>query len=175
MRTVLIRNRAVGDDAVMSGRVTDSRDPLHEQIARRLDRNDQRYTRGRRRLVDALVQAGRPINLPDILDLDPDLALSSAYRNLDVLETCGVVRRLSPPGGDHAHFELAEPLLDHHHHLICVTCGAIADVHLDHELENLVDRKLAEAAHAAGFTPLHHSLDLHGHCADCSSPAAGTR
>ena len=30
------------------------------------------------------------------------------------------------------------------------------------------DAALASAADGADFTPLHHALDLHGHCADCS-------
>ena len=37
-------------------------------------------------------------------------------------------------GGDHAYFEFAEPLLSHHHHLVCVDCGSIEDVYLDDEL-----------------------------------------
>ena len=69
--------------------------------------------------------------------------------------------------GDRAYFELAEPLLSHHHHLVCVACGAIEDVRLDDDVEALVDQSLAEAASRAGFTPLRHSLDLHGHCSDC--------
>lgn len=140
---------------------------IHDQVARRLAHADQRYTTNRRRLVEALRHAGRPLTTPEITDLEPDLAQSSAYRNLDILEQCGVVRRISA-GAEHTHFELAEPLLDHHHHLICDACGTIADVHLDDEIEALVDRRLGEAAKAAGFTPLHHTLDLHGHCADCS-------
>ena len=139
---------------------------LHDEVAQRLARNGQRYTSSRRRLVESLARAGRPVTLPDIAVLAPGLAQSSAYRNLDVLERGGVVRRLAA-GSEHTHFELTEALLGHHHHLICVECGTIADVHLDDELESLVDERLAHAAHAVGFTPLHHTLDLHGHCAEC--------
>ncbi len=148
---------------------TETNGEIHEQVARRLAHAEQRYTTSRRRLVEALHHAGRPLTAPEITELAPDLAQSSAYRNLDVLEQCGVVRRISA-GPEHTHFELAEPLLGHHHHLICVTCGTIADVHLDDEIESLVDQRLGEAASAAGFTPLHHTLDLHGHCAECSNP-----
>ena len=139
---------------------------IHLQIGARLDRQEHRYTTGRRQLVDVLAQAGQPMTLPDIVAADPDLAQSSAYRNLDVLVRSGVIRRISA-GGDHAHFELAEPLLGHHHHLICISCGAIEDIHLDSKVEHLVDQSLSDIASQAGFTPIHHSLDLHGHCADC--------
>ncbi len=108
---------------------------------------------------------------PDIAAAAPDLPASSTYRNLDVLERCGIVHRIRA-SGDHAHFELTEPLLDHHHHLICVDCGEIQDVHLAKRLENMVERNLAEVAAAAKFTPLHHSLDLHGRCRACERGAS---
>jgi Fe2+ or Zn2+ uptake regulation protein len=139
---------------------------LHEAVGMRLARHDYRYTNGRRRLVDAIAAAGQPVTLPDIVTAAPGLAPSSVYRNLDVLVRSGVVDRIAS-GGDHAYFEFAEPLLSHHHHLICIRCGAIEDVRLDDDVEALVDESLATAAGRAGFTPLRHSLDLHGYCAGC--------
>ena len=139
---------------------------IHLQTSIRLARQEHRYTSGRRQLVEVLTRAGQPMTLPDIVEADPELAQSSVYRNLDVLVRCGVIRRISA-GGDHAHFELAEPLLEHHHHLICISCGTIKDIHLGSDIEHLVDQNLSDVASRSGFTPLHHSLDLHGHCADC--------
>lgn len=140
---------------------------LHEAVDMRLARHHYRYTNGRRRLVDAIATAGQPVTLPDILASAPELAPSSIYRNLDVLERSGVVNRITS-SGDHAYFEFAEPLLSHHHHLICVGCGAIEDFRIDDDVEARVDQSLAEAAGRAGFTPLRHSLDLHGYCGDCA-------
>ena len=140
---------------------------LHEAVGMRLARHDYRYTNGRRRLVDAIAAAGQPVTLPDITASAPGLAPSSVYRNLDVLERSGVVDRITT-SGDHAHFEFAEPLLSHHHHLICISCGTIEDSQLDDDVEALVDQSLSVAADRADFTPLRHSLDLHGYCADCA-------
>ena len=142
---------------------------LHTMVRVRLARHAHRYTPGRRRLVEALAGAGRPVTLSEIALSHPDLSVSSTYRNLEVLERSRVVNRISIRG-DRAYFELAEPLLSHHHHLVCVACGAIEDIHLDDELEDLVDRNLAEAARRAAFTPLRHLLDLHGHCSRCEPP-----
>ena len=139
---------------------------LHDAVSLRLARHDYRYTNARRRLVDAIAAAGQPVTLPDIVLAAPELAPSSIYRNLHVLERSGVVNRITA-SGDHAYFEFAEPLLSHHHHLVCVACGSIEDVFLDDELEAVVDRSLAELASRSGFTPSHHSLDLHGRCANC--------
>lgn len=144
---------------------------MHADIEQLITQHEHRYTRGRRQLVEVLLNVGRPVTLPEIVAHSPDLASSSAYRNLDVLEQCGVIRRVTG-NGEHTHFELAEPLLAHHHHLICVVCGAIVDISLDDEFEELVDKNLTAAAIAAGYTPLHHTLDLHGRCADCQAAQA---
>jgi Fe2+ or Zn2+ uptake regulation protein len=139
---------------------------LHGEIATLLRRHDHRYTRGRRRLVAVLAQAGRPVTLPEILQADTGITQSSAYRNLEVLERSGAITRITA-SGDHAHFELAEPLVAHHHHLICIGCGTIEDVELGIELEHLLDRALTATAADNDFTPVQHSVDLHGHCAAC--------
>ncbi len=139
---------------------------LHLQVGAKLARQDHRYTKGRRKLIEVIHGSDQPMTLPDIVAADPDLAPSSVYRNLDLLVRSGVVRRIVS-GGDRVHFELAEPLLGHHHHMICIGCGTIEDIHLENDLENLVHRSLDDIAERTGFTPAHHSLDLHGHCADC--------
>ncbi len=143
---------------------------LHAAVGRRLERHDHRYTRGRRHLVETLARVARPVTLPQIAAHADELPQSSAYRNLEVLERCGVITRIAGTA-DHAHFELAEPLVDHHHHLVCLGCGSLEDVHLDQELEKMVDAELAQAAASARFTPTHHSLDLHGYCHDCEPQA----
>lgn len=153
-------------DRRQAGTDDDTTAELHAAVARRLERQDHRYTRGRRHLVETLARVARPVTLPQIASHARELPQSSAYRNLEVLERCGVIIRIAG-SADHAHFELAEPLVDHHHHLVCVSCGSLQDVHLDEELEALVDAELAQAAAAAGFTPTSHSLDLHGYCHNC--------
>ena len=76
----------------------------HDEIERMLRRDDHRYTARRRRLVEVLGGAGRPVTMPDVLDADPSLPQSSTYRSLDVLERAGVARRIIT-GGEHArHF-----------------------------------------------------------------------
>jgi Fe2+ or Zn2+ uptake regulation protein len=139
---------------------------LHRSVAERLAGQDQQYTTNRRAVVDALVTAGAPITLPDLLQADTTLAQSSAYRSLSVMVGAGVVRRLVHVG-DHAHFELAEDLTEHHHHLICEGCGTVVDVTLPDEVETAMDRTFRAVAEASGFTPNHHAVDIYGTCADC--------
>lgn len=141
---------------------------LHRAVAARLVDHEQQYTANRRAVVDALAAAAAPITLPDLLAADGSLAQSSAYRSLAVLIEAGVVRRLVHLG-DHALFELAEHLTEHHHHLICESCGIVVDVTLPDGVEAAMDRTFDEVASALGFAPLHHAVDIYGTCADCTN------
>ena len=108
-------------------------------------------TPNRRAVTAVLASADGPMTLPEILGADRSLAQSSAYRSLAVLVEAGVVRRLVH-GGDHAHFELAEHLTEHHHHL-ADSCGTVVDVTLPERVESAMDRSFADAADKHGFAP----------------------
>lgn len=141
---------------------------LHRAVAARLVDHEQQYTANRRAVVEALAVAASPITLPDLLLADDTLAQSSAYRSLSVLVEAGIVRRLVHLG-DHALFELAEHLTEHHHHLICESCGVVLDVTLPDRVEAAMDRTFDEVAAALGFAPLHHAVDIYGTCATCTA------
>ncbi|MCU4182829.1 transcriptional repressor [Acidiferrimicrobium sp. IK] len=141
-------------------------DDLHELAAARLRTVDQRYTSGRRAIVDLLAGAGRPVSIADIAELRPDLARSSAYRHLMDLQVAGVVRKLAADD-EFARFELAEDLTEHHHHLLCVSCGAVTDVSPSATLEKAIGRALCDLAAAEGFEISSHRLDAVGVCRDC--------
>ncbi|MEY2445761.1 MAG: Fur family transcriptional regulator, ferric uptake regulator, partial [Ilumatobacteraceae bacterium] len=99
---------------------------LHEAAGSLLRGADQLYTSGRRELVGLLASIGRPATIPDLLQTRPKLTQSSVYRNLAVLEQVGVVQKVAS-SDDRARYELAEDLMGHHHHLICVSCGRVDD------------------------------------------------
>ncbi|MDP9302033.1 MAG: transcriptional repressor, partial [Actinomycetota bacterium] len=134
---------------------------LHVEIAARLKRDAQRYTRNRRTLVEILRRANQPLAIPDILRAKRGLPQSSVYRNLTVLERSHVVRRVIT-GEDFAHFELAEDLTEHHHHLVCSGCGAVEDVRIPPRLERTMEQALDTVASGTGFTAVSHRLDLLG-------------
>ena len=141
---------------------------LHRVVRERLSAREQRYTTGRRRIVEALVAAGGPVTLPELLTKQPVLSQSSAYRNLSIMEEAGIVRRLVH-GSEHAHYELAEDLTEHHHHLICENCGLIRDITLNARLERSLDSAFDGVARAEGFSPRHHAIDIYGKCAGCAA------
>lgn len=139
---------------------------LHRVVEDRLRRVDQRYTSGRRAIIDLLVGAGRPVSISDIAERLPDLPRSSAYRHLGDLQAAGVVRRIAA-NDDFARFELAEDLTQHHHHLLCVSCGKVVDITPSGAFERTVTRNVDQLARAEGFEPLSHRVDVLGLCAAC--------
>lgn len=140
---------------------------LDAVAASRLRRDGQRYTASRRDLVSVLVEHG-PLTIPEILRKCPGLPQSSAYRNLAVLERSGVVRRIIT-SDEWARYELAEPLAEHHHHLICADCGAVVDFTVSTKLEQSLDVALSRVAIDNGFEVHDHRLDLLGRCASCAA------
>ena len=144
-----------------------SADLLHDDVAELLRKGDHRYTTGRRQVVSALHGSG-PVTIPQILELDGSLAQSSVYRNLSILEEVGAVTRIVTHD-DHARYELAEALTDHHHHhLICSSCGLVMDFELSAKLERTLDEALQRAGQSGNFRVDAHRLDLIGACADCA-------
>jgi Fur family ferric uptake transcriptional regulator len=84
----------------------------------------------------------------------PEVGLVTIYRTLDLLSEIGVVRRLDL--GDGPRYELAE---DHHHHLICESCGAVSEF----ERCPLDLRRLK----GIDFEITAHTLEVYGRCAEC--------
>jgi Fe2+ or Zn2+ uptake regulation protein len=140
---------------------------LHATAAERLRHDGQRYTTQRRALVDLLAAVDQPLTIPQLLERQPGLAQSSAYRNLAVLERAGVVHRIVT-SDEFARYELAEDLTHHHHHLICSSCGEVTDFEVPPAVEHDLEAALDRVARRTGFTVRTHRLDLVGTCPSCS-------
>lgn len=140
---------------------------VREAIASRLRVVGQRMTASRLRLVEALAKAGSPLTLQEILARGVAIPQSSAYRNLQMLEQAGVVRRLVTDM-ESARYELAEDLTEHHHHLVCTSCGAVEDLVAPTRLERTVGQVVAEVAAERRFKVHGHRLDMIGLCSNCA-------
>ena len=144
-----------------------SADLLHDDVASLLRTGDHRYTSGRRRVIRVLHAVARPVTIPEILGVDAGLAQSSVYRNLTILEEVGAVTRIVTHD-DHARFELAEALTDHHHHhLFCSSCGSVSDFELAADTESNLETALASVGRSSKFRIDGHRLDLLGTCSTC--------
>ena len=152
------------------GEHRESIERIHELVELRLRQQQLRYTPGRQRVVDVLYHRGGPVGIADIERDAPDLPRSSTYRHLVDLQSVGAVRSLVATD-EFTHFELAEDLTEHHHHVLCLTCGAIADVSPPAAFESTITAMIDELARTSGFVPVSHTLDIAGYCHQCGAPA----
>jgi Fur family transcriptional regulator, ferric uptake regulator len=153
--------------------VLDVNKALHGLVEQRLRQISQRYTVGRREVVEVLAEAGHPISIEDIAERAPRLPRSSAYRHLVDLQQAGVVRRVAA-NDEYSRFELAEDITEHHHHLLCTGCGKVLDVIPTPAFEQAMAKYLDGLASVNGFLSLDHRLDVLGACSACREQGAMT-
>lgn len=114
-----------------------------------------------------LLDLDGPATIPELLEDGSDSSTSSLYRNLAILEQCGVVDRVVAID-DTTRYELSEELSGHHHHLVCRSCGRVADMTLSDDVELALTRAAAQAGRVSGFRVMAHNLEMVGTCEDCA-------
>lgn len=133
-----------------------------------------RLTAQRRRVLEIVCRAARPIGAYEILDLVRDgapAAPPTVYRALDFLLEQGLVHKLETL---HAYVGCTHP--EHPHasqFLICADCGEVCELE-DHAIAASLDQVAAET----GFQPRRPIVEVLGTCARCaagSGSAAGAR
>ncbi len=87
--------------------------------------------------------------------------MTTVYRELEFLRQQGILVPVSFADGVQR-YESAE--LEHHHHLICIQCNAIEDVHIEHGELDKAEKVIAKTT---GFEVFQHSLEFYGHCRKC--------
>ena len=140
---------------------------LERDVEQRLAAHGVRFTRGRRRVIDTVAGADGPRTASEIHSALMTVPLSSLYRSLGVLTDAGVLA-LHHGADETTRYELSESLSEHHHHLVCVSCGAISDVAASEEQEATVDRLVEALADTAGFAVTGHRLEIEGRCIRCA-------
>jgi Fur family ferric uptake transcriptional regulator len=139
---------------------------LEHEIEQKLADHDVRFTRGRRQVVHAIASADGPRTASELHAGLHSVPLSSLYRSLSVLVDAGVLAQHH--GADEiTRYELAEWLTEHHHHLVCVSCGSIIDVAASAAQEETVDRLVFALAGSSDFAVSGHRFEIEGRCARC--------
>jgi len=86
---------------------------------------------------------------------------ASVYRILELLTELRLVQRIDVGQGV-ARYERQLPDGDHHHHLVCDSCGVVAPFS-DATLERAIER----VSRSLSFAVDDHDVVLHGACRDC--------
>jgi Fur family transcriptional regulator, zinc uptake regulator len=129
-----------------------------------------KLTPGRRRALDVLEAAGKPLGAYDMMELlgkdGRRPAPISVYRALDFLVEHGYVHRLASRNAflacAHRH-KAHDPVA----FLICDTCGRV-----DEATSPTLATSLGEVAEKSGFSPRAEVIEIAGRCSQCREIAA---
>jgi len=95
---------------------------------------------------------------------DRDVSHQAVYDVLRALTTAGLVRRIQPPGSV-ARYE--SRVGDNHHHVVCRSCGAIADVDCA-----VGETPCLTASDDRGYAIDEAEVVYRGLCPDCSATSS---
>lgn len=138
---------------------------MTEDMLDALDRAGVRLTGPRRKLAALIERREGHFTAADLLKdagrRRMGIGRATVFRLLELLSGQGFVERIDLPDGTHAYIP-CEPT--HHHHLVCLNCGATTDVD-----DCGIEAVTREAARRSGFKIEQHRLELFGRCPDCRS------
>jgi len=97
----------------------------------------------------------------------PHIGLVTVYRTLELLQTSGLLCEVHIGDSCHSYLKRHRPG-EHHHHLVCRSCGSVADF-ADCELDELKGRLEQET----GYSISRHLLEFMGECPQCRQKGAG--
>lgn len=89
----------------------------------------------------------------------PNLSLSTVYRNLHTLKELGLIQELHF-NESHHHYEV-KPSTEHHH-LVCLGCGKVIEFEC-----RLCSEMKQEIAHKKGFEVTGAEVQITGYCSRC--------
>lgn len=90
------------------------------------------------------------------------VGLATVYRNLAALAEDGVLDTVKSADGTTLYRECESS--EHHHHLVCRSCGKTEEFHLKG-----LEETLNEMGREMGFSALRHTVELTGLCPQCSA------
>ena len=125
-----------------------------------------RITKIRKSLLSILFSSNKPLSVGEIiislLKKDISASKTTIYRELEFLGNEGIVRGIEFGDGKKRYeFDLNK----HHHHIVCVSCGKIADIDFDVDLK----KHEREISSKTGFKIKEHSIEFFGYCQKCQS------
>ena len=85
----------------------------------------------------------------------PFVSLATVYRTVETLEQMGLAKKVCYWGSSARY----DANTDDHHHLICVSCGAIRDIYMDKKID--IPQELE------GFETSGYSVNVYGVCPTC--------
>lgn len=129
-----------------------------------------RTTAQRRAVATAAARYGSAFTAEDLAARvrreSPGVATATVYRSISAMAATGYLARVGERDGAALYVRCDES--GHHHHVVCVRCGATA-----HAPCPVTETSLADAV-PDGFVVTSHEVNLYGICAACCALGAPT-
>ena len=132
-----------------------------------LEANGHRLTASRLAVLAEAYAAPAQFTAEDIHRGLPRVGRATVFRTIKLLLDQGLLCRVRMDGG-RLLYRWSRP--DHHHHLVCKSCGAVEDMS-----RCGVAELLQQAVGASGYTLEGHWLEVYGRCARCQEVGDASR
>jgi Fur family ferric uptake transcriptional regulator len=136
-----------------------------QHAQRELAREGYRLSAPRSAVVETLADLGCSVTAKEIADRlhdqGQDVGVASIYRTLELLDKLRLTRRVDAAEGI-ARYEPMGPSGEHHHHIVCDTCGEVSTFE-DSDLERAIERLAGRVDYAIDG----HDVTLRGECPSC--------
>jgi Fur family ferric uptake transcriptional regulator len=123
----------------------------------------------REEVIDAVAELRCSVTAREIADhlrqRGSNVGLASIYRALELLDRMRLIQRFDVGEGV-ARYEPAHPGGEHHHHIVCDSCGKV-EAFEDDGLERAITRLVGKTDFAVDA----HDVTLHGQCPACAPQA----
>lgn len=130
-----------------------------------LARGGYRLSAPRSAVVTTLADLGCSVTAKEIADRlherGEEVGVASIYRTLELLDRLHLTRRVDVAEGV-ARYEPIDPSGEHHHHLVCESCGEVSAFE-DPELERTIERLAGRVEYSVAA----HDVTLRGECPAC--------
>ena len=138
-----------------------------QHAQRELEREGYRVSGPRSAVVETLDDLGCSVTAKEIADRlhdrGQDIGVASIYRTLELLDKLRLTRRVDAAEGV-ARYEPIEPSGEHHHHIVCDSCGQVSPFE-DSGLERAIEKLASRVDYAIDG----HDVTLRGECPACRS------
>lgn len=133
---------------------------MEEEIKSVLKQQGFTATKTRMAVFQAIL-ASQPATMSQLISALPLVDRATIYRSVELFVDLGIAKKVYT--GFKYRVELGDSFQEHHHHLSCIRCGTVIDVHTP-EIEYAIEQTAANN----GFRPIRHDLEITGYCSSCS-------
>ncbi len=124
-----------------------------------LENQGYRSTFPRRTIVESLQDRNDGFTADDLVRELPRIGRATIFRTIKLLLEAGVICKLSLINGE-PRYSLSQA--EHHHHTICVTCGAVGEFRA-----GTVERMLRIVGEEIAGSIVGHRIELYINCSEC--------